>query len=149
MSNHIEQFSDLNAEQKRFVHLELCKNALSIWGKYIENADEISYTDSIVGTFQIVDKSLPKEAFEAVIIGQDFANIENRYNEPIAAMHDEDLEFPNEIEFAYYAIYNLFNKYVVKRNIDNWLICNQALAAEIKSERQKFLLNEAILKSLE
>lgn len=148
MSNLIEQFSNLNAEQKRFVQLELCKNALSVWEKYVENLGEISYVEGVVGTFQIVDKLLPNDAFEAVLQGKDFAKIDSRYSEPIAAMQDDDLEFPDEIEFAYYAIYNLFNKYILQRKIEDWLICNQALSAEFKIERQKFLLNDAILKSL-
>lgn len=149
MPSLFEQFSNLNAQQKRFVHLELCKNALSVWEKYVAQFDEISYDEWICGTHQIVDKSLPKDAFDAVIIGKDISKTAGRFSEPISAMQDEFLEFPENIMFAYYAIYNLFNKYVVKRNIEDWLICNQALAAEIKSERQTFLLNDAILKSLE
>lgn len=148
MTNLIEQFSSLSDKQKRFVHLELCKNALLVWEKYVAQFDEISYDEWICGTRQIVDKSLPKDAFDAVIIGKDISKTASRFSEPISAMQDEFLEFPKNIEFAYYAIYNLFNKYIAKRNIDDWLICNQALAAETNSERQRFLLNDAILKSL-
>jgi hypothetical protein len=147
MPDLAKTFLNLNNEQKRFVHLELCRNALSVWENYVARFDEISYVESVVGTFQIVDKLLPKVAFEAVIIGKDSANIDHRYGEPIAAMQDDDLEFPNEIEFAYYAIYNLFNKYVLRQNIDDWLICNQALSAETDSEKWQNLLNNAILKS--
>jgi hypothetical protein len=91
---------------------------------------------------------LPKDAFEAVKIGKDLSKVDDRYAEPISAMQDNDIEFPDEIEFAYYAIYNLFNRYILQQNIDDWLICNQALSAEFKTERQKFLLNDAILQSL-
>ncbi|MEK7725256.1 MAG: hypothetical protein AAB336_12960, partial [Acidobacteriota bacterium] len=96
----------------------------------------------------VVDKSLPKDAFEAVVRGQDEKKIDWRYAEPISAMQDDDLEFPDQIEFAYYAIYNLFNKYILFQNIDDWLICNQALCSENDAEKYEDLLNDAILKSL-
>jgi hypothetical protein len=148
MTDLIGQFAQLNDEQKRCVHLILCENALQIWTNYVTQFDEISYIESVVGTHQIVDKLLPKDAFESVKNGKDLSKIDNRYAEPISAMQDDDLEFPDEIKFAYYAIYNLFNRYILQQNIDDWLICNQALAAEFNSERQKFLLNDAILQSL-
>jgi hypothetical protein len=44
-------------------------------------------------------------------------------------MQDDDLEFPDRVEFAYYSIYNLFNRYVSGRIDDDWLIVNQALSA--------------------
>lgn len=148
MFNLIKTFQSLNAEQKRMAHLELCQNALNIWNEYVKQFGEIAYIESVVGTRQIVDKSLPRDAFQAVVRGQDEKKIDWRYAEPINAMHDDDLEFPDHIEFAYYAIYNLFNKYILNRNIDDWLICNQALSAEIDSQRWQNLLNDAILKSL-
>jgi hypothetical protein len=148
MSDLLVTFLSLNTEQKNLVHLELCRNALQIWNNYVADFDEISYVESVVGTFQIVDKMLPKEAFEAVITGKDYREIDWRYAEPINAMHDEDLELPDSIKFAYYSIYNLFNKYILQQNIDDWLICNQALSAEIDEELWQDLLNDAILKSL-
>jgi hypothetical protein len=148
MDNLMEQFISLSDEQKRLVHIELCKNALRVWEKYVSQTDDISYVEGVVGTFQIVDKSLPKEAFEAAIIGKDTANIDWRYAEPINAMQDEDLEFPDNIKFAYYAIYNFFNKYGVKHTIDDWLICNQAISAETVDEWQLDLLDTAIFRSL-
>jgi hypothetical protein len=33
------------------------------------------------------------------------------------------------IEYSYYAIYNLFQKYAEQHSIDDWLIANQALAS--------------------
>lgn len=148
MNNLAETFLSLNVEQKRLVHLELCRNALSVWTNYVAQFEKIAYVESVVGTYQIVDKLLPNQAFEAVINSQDLANIDWRYAEPITAMHEDDLEFPVNIGLTYYAIYNLFNKYVMQKNIDDWLICNQALSAETDSERWQDLLNDAILKSL-
>jgi len=148
MSNLAETFLSLNRDQRRSVQLELCRNALQVWENHVAQFEKIRYFESVVGTSQIVDKTLPREAFEAVIDGKDTKNIDWRYVEPINAMHDEDLEFPETITFAYYAIYNLFNKYVLQQNIDDWLICNQAISAEADSECWTELLNDAILKSL-
>lgn len=148
MSNLLETFQSLDTDQKRLVHLELCRNALQVWQEYAAQFEKIDYVEGVVGTYQVVDKSLPKDAFEAVVRGQDEKKIDWRYAEPISAMQDDDLEFPDQIEFAYYAIYNLFNKYILFQNIDDWLICNQALCSENDAEKYEDLLNDAILKSL-
>jgi hypothetical protein len=148
MPDSIKIFLSLNDKQKSFVHFELCRNALRIWSDYVAGFEEITYVEGVVGTFQVVDKMLPDDAFEAAVIGKDSAKIDGRYAEPITAMHDDDLEFPSNIEFAYYAIYNLFNKYVLRQNIDDWLICNQALAAETNDEIWQKLLDDAILRSI-
>ena len=50
--------------------------------------------------------------------------------EPMIAMREEYLTFPENITFAYYAIYNLFKKYVLKEDVDDWMIVNQALSSE-------------------
>jgi hypothetical protein len=147
MPDLLKTFLNLNKDQKRTAHLELCRNALIVWNNYVARFDEISYVESVVGTFQIVDKLLPNEAFDAVNIGKDSAKIDLRYAEPINAMHDEDLEFPENIKFAYYAVYNLFNKYIMQQNIDDWLICNQALSAETVENLWQDLLRNAILKA--
>jgi hypothetical protein len=42
----------------------------------------------------------------------DLGNVAQRYLEPIAALQDEDLAFPDAVRFAYYALYNCFEKYV-------------------------------------
>ncbi len=148
MNNLLETFQSLDNNQKRLVHLELCRHALKIWENYIAQFEKIAYVESVVGTYQVVDKLLPNEAFEAVIDGRDTKNIDWRYAEPINAMHEDDLEFSANIGLAYYAIYNLFNKYVMQRKTDDWLICNQALSAETDSERWQDLLNDPILKAL-
>lgn len=148
MSSLAETFQSLDNEQKRLVHLELCRNALEVWLKYVAQFEIIDYDEWICGTHQIVDKSLPKDAFEAVVRGRDERKIDSRYAEPLSAMHDEFLEFPDNIEFAYYAIYNLFNKYILCHNIDDWLIANQALSAETNPDLWESLLTDAILKSL-
>jgi hypothetical protein len=44
-------------------------------------------------------------------------------------MQDDDLEFPDAIQFAYYAVYNCFRRHALVEEIDPWLIVNQALAS--------------------
>jgi hypothetical protein len=148
MSDLTQIFLNLNPEQRRNVQLELGRNAFKIWENYAAQFEKIVYFESVVGTRQIVDKLLPSAALEAVLSGEDTNNVGWRYAEPINAMQDEDLVFPDHIEFAYYAVYNLFKKYVLQENIDDWLICNQALSAETNPEKWADLLNDAILKSL-
>jgi hypothetical protein len=148
MSNSAAQFLCLNAEQRRCAQLNLCRNALDVWNNYVARFDEISYVEGVVGTFQIVDKLLPTEAFEVVKAGRSSENIDKRYAEPINAMHDDDLEFPDHIEFAYYAIYNLFSKYARNRKIDDRLICNQAISAEVDENLWQGLFDNAILQAL-
>lgn len=72
-----------------------------------------------------------------------------RYQEPIAAMQDDDLIFPDNVAFAYYSIYNLFERYVTSRNIDEWLIANQALSSNGEGTDYASILSEAISKTAE
>jgi hypothetical protein len=76
-----------------------------------------------------VDVHLPHDALRSANTGEDLADVEGRYREPIVAMQDDDLEFPDPIEFAYYAVYNCFRRHVRGEGIDPWLIVNQALSS--------------------
>jgi hypothetical protein len=71
-------------------------------------------------------------------------NVAERYQEPIAALQDDDLTFPENITYAYYAIYNLFKKYAKIEVVDDWLIVNQSLSTEDDSEAWATLFNDAI-----
>ena len=148
MNTLAQKFLNLNPTQKRKVHFELCSLALRTWEEYVAQFETIEYVEGVVGTSQTVENSLPGDALAAAFIGADNKNIDWRYAEPISAMQDYDLEFPDHIEFAYYAIYNLFNKYVMGKEIDDWLICHQALSAQTTPDKWQELLNDAILKSL-
>ena len=89
MLDSAKTFLSLNNEQKRFVHLGLCKNTLKVWTNCVADSGEISFVEWIVGTHQIADKLLPKDAFEAVKSGKDLSNVDDRYAEPIFAMQNE------------------------------------------------------------
>ena len=130
-----QEFIDLEPSQKEELHFSLCLNALSIWEAYTKQL-EIPYTESVFGTKHIVDNTLPNKAYNAALKKKSCSFIFDNYSEPITSMQDGDLEFPVNIEFAYYAIYNLYLKYSRNGDIDDWLIVNQALSAEDLSEDQ-------------
>ena len=92
----------------------------------------------------MMDLALPCDAFRAAREGCDAAKVAERYLEPITAMEDEDLKFPENIAFAYYSIYNLFCKYTRHRDIDDWIIVNQALSSEPEEAKSRCLFTEAM-----
>jgi hypothetical protein len=128
---------------RRCVHLHLCARALGVWRAYVQTSPRLDYVEGVVGTSQQVDVTLPADALAAAHAGRDDARVYDRYAEPIAAMQDDDLEFPERIAFAYYAIYNAFLKLVVGRNIEDWLIVNQALASAPTELRAHLWLDQA------
>ena len=124
-----QAFMSMSAEQKQTVHLRVCERALEVWEQHFPRGSVFTYRESVAGTTQELDVLLPTEALISIRNGRDLANIESRYREPIAALHDLDLELPDKAEFAYYAIYNAFNLYVCAKPMDEWLIVNQALSS--------------------
>lgn len=124
-----ESFGQLGAGRQRQVHLFLCDEALEVWMNYVLGRGPIRYADSVVGMQHQVDAELPADALRCARAGADLADVESRYGEPIVAMQDDDLTFPDEVAFAYYAIYNCFRKHVCGEDIDPWLIVNQALSS--------------------
>jgi hypothetical protein len=77
-----------------------------------------------------MEVSLPHEALQSARAGQDLALIAFRYQEPIAALQDDDLSFPGPVVFAYYAVYNCFRVHACGEDLDGWLIVNQALSSD-------------------
>jgi hypothetical protein len=124
------QFSALPAARKRVVHLALCERALTRWQAFCASGVDLSYVESVCGTTQAVDPQLPVDAFWAVASETANPTLAQRYQEPLVALQDDDLELPDEIEYAFYAIYNLYRKYMAHQSVDDWLIVNQALAAQ-------------------
>ena len=128
MNKTIRDFRALSASKKKELHLIVCQHSLDVWNQFWPNVS-LLYTDSVVGMCHEVDCELPSEAFYAVKLGNYKQSIVDRYMEPITAMQDWDLEFPSSMKFAYYSIYNLYQKYGNKREVDDWLIINQALSS--------------------
>lgn len=127
-------FLQLGADHRRQVHLSLCEEALPTWIDYVRGKPALRYRDSVVGMRHRVDVELPADALRSARAGVDLADIGNRYLEPIAALQDDDLTFPDPVEFAYYAIYNCFRKYASGDDIPDWLIVNQALSVHHHNE---------------
>ncbi len=142
-----EDFARLPNDGKCWVHFLLGEHALSKWREYCSTHPSISYVETVRGTHQTVDTSLPDDAFASAQQGQDIGDVAARYQEPIAAMQDDDLEFPDPVTFAYYSLYNLFSKYAQREPIDDWLIVNQALSSEREESQWRSLLDAAIQKA--
>ena len=104
----------------------------------------IRYTEMVCGTKQVVDPDLPADAIASVRSGEGADALARRYLEPVAAMQDDDLRFPDPVEFAYYAIYNYFLRYALHEEIDDWLLVNQALASNPDEETWSSTLARAI-----
>jgi hypothetical protein len=139
-----DSFHQLTPDRQRRVHLRLCEHALETWRRHAVTHGPIRYADSVAGMRHEVDLELPADAFRSALRGADLARVARRYLEPIAAMQDEDLTFPDPVRFAYYAIYNCFEKYVAGREIDGWVIVNQALSSQEDSSEWAQLLSEAV-----
>src|SRR5205085_4181691 len=89
-----------------------CSYAAEVWDRYAQGGP-ITYTDGVVGMQHMVDMTLPARALAAVdrrLAGDHVApdDIWNSYREPISALQDGDLDLPDDIARAYYAIYNLY-----------------------------------------
>ena len=148
---HTDEFLTLGPDQRRSVYFALCEPALAVWHSYAQRRGEMAYVESVIGprppaagTRQAVDQQLPAEALASARQGDDRTNVAQRYLEPIAALQADDPAFPGPVTFAYYAIYNLFRKYAAQAEVDDWLIVNQALAAEADPEVRRVLLSHAI-----
>jgi hypothetical protein len=140
MNEYENSISNLPPNRIKYIQVSLCNIALEKWIKYTNRHKNIRYTESICGTKQIVNVALPGLALNDVIMGTSDSNANELYLEPISALQDMDLTFPGEIESAYYAIYNLYRKYIQIEEVDDWLIISQALESVGNSdERQKIL----------
>lgn len=99
------------------------------WIGYVRDKPaSLRYRDSVVAMWHQVDVDLPADALPAAHAGVDLADVGSRYLEPMSALQDDDLTLPDPVEFAYFAIYNCFCKYVRDQDIPDWLIVNQALS---------------------
>lgn len=125
-----QKFFNMSSSQKKEVHLCLAGIALTQWRKFIAcGAVPRSYTESVCGTCQKIDLNLPSDAMTCVRDKTDPSQISERYLEPITALHDDDWSLPDDPQYAFYTIYNTFQKYALGKEIDDWLIVNQALSS--------------------
>ena len=130
MSALLKTFQLLDVDAKKKVHIKAGHHALTIWGEFCQENPHLSYTESVVGTHHDVDKKLPHNALAAVVNASNENHIEHLYREPICALQDMDWELPWHIKQAYYAIYNLFQKYCLQSEIDEEIIIYQSIGLE-------------------
>ncbi len=126
--NEMERFLTLDPERRRRVQIALCALAVDAWEREIA-PDPPAYHDSVVGLFHVVEVDLPRDALEAVRTGVDARDVWRRIGEPLAALQDGDLELAGHLELAWYSVYNLYVRSLRGRDVDDWLIVNQALSA--------------------
>lgn len=134
MHEAAELFLALDCAKKRAACIRLCERALRVWESNFPDGCRVTYQESVAGSTKTLDRGLPREALAAVRAGMDSADIGQRYLEPLAALRDDDLALPEAAQFAYYAIYNAFDRYVRDGKMDEWTIVNQALASEDTNE---------------
>jgi hypothetical protein len=134
MKDHYNKFMALNADAKKQAYIQACQKTLVVWEALVKQGKELSYRDSIVGMKHTINSNIPKLALQAIICSQPSQEISNVYLEPITALQDMDWRPPENIEFAYYAIYNLYRKYCEGIEIDDWLIINQCISAQVNKE---------------
>ncbi|MBI3396348.1 MAG: hypothetical protein HY042_10975 [Spirochaetia bacterium] len=140
----VSQFFEMPPDKKKAVQIFLCRFALQTWQEYCREKGTIEYVEMVVGSYQTVDPDLPRDALLVVTGEADPALVGSRFNEPVTALEDEDLRVPENIRYAYYSIYNLFEKYVTGRDVDDWLIVNQAVSATEDEDRWGPLVQEAV-----
>lgn len=114
--------------------LNLCRKALAVWEAQFPPGSELKYEESVTGTAQTLDVHLPREALQELVDSELHSDVQARYREPIVALQDLDLEFPESAELAYYAIYNTHLRYRQGRPIEEKLILNQALSCLPEAE---------------
>ena len=143
-----ERFLALSPPERRVVHELLVEQALARWKAHAGKEGEIRYRETVTGTEQIVDAGLPEDAVRAVRSGEGVDAVNRRYGEPSTALQDSDLSFPEPVEFAYYAILNYFRKYALQRDVDDWVIVNQAVSS-LDERKWEDTLRSAIEKALQ
>jgi hypothetical protein len=141
------QFRQLSPNGVKRVHHHLCAKVLEVWSQFAIENSGIKYVDSVVGLVHRPEWKLPHDAFHAAFNGasqEEIAAISRRYNEPLAALQDDDWDLPLNISSGYYAIFNAFRKYALGETMDDWLIVNQALSVSTDPNEWRASLQVAI-----
>ena len=122
-----QRYFDMDLDNQKKVQILLCQHALDAWEGLVPA--NLGYRESVAGSAQVFDAKLPRRVFNAVLSGLDDQDLETLYQEPLAALQDDDIQLSRNAEFAYYSIRNLFVAHVLRRPTDAWLVINQALSA--------------------
>jgi len=118
----------LAPDRQKAVQMILLERALLAFESSYPRHGTTEYSESLCGTSQKFDHSLPSDAIWCITVSEDVANVWVRFGEPICAMQEGSFELPEPLDFAYYSIYNAFRLHVRAQPIDPWLVVNQALS---------------------
>ncbi len=146
MKHLANQFFALHREQRRLVILHLAKRSLQTWKQQFPEGTDLQYAESITGSMQTVELNLPEDAINEIENSDFDACVEERYQEPIVALHDMDWALPEQAELAYYGIYNAHRLLKQQATVEEKLVLNQLLSALPESVIEHALqeaLNEA------
>ena len=136
-----QRYFDMDLDNQKKVQILLCQHALDAWEGLVPA--NLGYRESVAGSAQVFDAQLPRRAFNAVLSGLDDQDLEALYQEPLAALQDDDIQLSRNAEFAYYSVRNLFVAHVLRRATDPWLVINQALSA-IGEDQAIIALEDAV-----
>jgi hypothetical protein len=140
----VVRFLALSPAQRRIVHEQMVGQALARWQAFAEAQGVIRYREHATGTEQFVDASVLVDAVAVARSGDGIAALEQRFREPIVALQDGDLSFPESVTCAYYAIYNFFRKYALQEECDDLMLLNQAGSSDEDEQEWEPALVKAI-----
>jgi hypothetical protein len=144
MGTPSDRFLAMPPSRRRALQELLVEQALARWKAYAQREGSMTYVETVVGTTQAVDATLPERALASVRSGVGVQEILRAYDEPMAALTDGDLVFPDPVLFAYNAIYNFFRRYACDADVDDWLIVSQAGSSEEDERRWTETLAKAL-----
>lgn len=104
--------SGLSYRSQCLCALVACEASLKIWEEFAAQA-RLEYTDSVIGLHHELDKELPSRVISSVRenlenLGTEFGYaLQEEYLEPLAAIGDADLVFPERVLEAFYSFHNL------------------------------------------
>ncbi|AKZ64474.1 hypothetical protein F506_19050 [Herbaspirillum hiltneri N3] len=143
MKQLANQFFSLSAERRRVAFLFLAKRALDSWQIHFPKDSHFEYREAVTGSTQILEIDLPLNAIKEIESITFDVSVTSHYREPIAALQDGDLELPEQVEFAYYGIYNAHQLLRKSTSIKEELILSQLLSA-LQSGAAEQALHDAI-----
>lgn len=131
----VARFLGLSEDDRISALVLACEPALTKWMTWAAKEKPV-YVDTVVGMRHVVDIDLPVRALEQVRQrheNPDPSDVIQAYVEPIVALHDMDWEMPNNLELAYYAVYNLHRLvYEPQDTITPSLVLEQAIAGALQ-----------------
>ena len=110
----LQDYIDTLPRKKQFeLAIKLAKLALPIWNDYTAN-NILTYRDTVVGLKHSVDRDLLQNTLDMVErflhskkSSSYLFKLRTKFDDPIVALQDTDWELPNEVQNAFYSIFNL------------------------------------------